>query len=244
MVEGSAKPFCLVLAALEDSFTPALARWEREWIAAPPHSEVAQVPPVDRSRGSTFVAKVAIWIAEARSGDGEALGNVLEAYRRYLYQIATDELPKHPVASLSPSDLVQETLLRATEKFQDFRGATAVEFVAWLRETLHHKLIDASRWSIRAKRNIERTMDGQEFPWASAVASEPSPSSAARRNEEADTVRLAVAGLREDFRTVIELRNFDGLTFEEVGARMNRSADAARKLWWRAVEELADRIEP
>jgi len=44
--------------------------------------------------------------------------------------------------------------------------------------------------------------------------------------------------LSADQQQVITLRNFEQLGFEEIGSRMNRSADAARKLWSRSIETL------
>jgi RNA polymerase sigma-70 factor (ECF subfamily) len=49
--------------------------------------------------------------------------------------------------------------------------------------------------------------------------------------------------LPDDYRRVIELRYLEEQSFEEIGARMQRSADAARKLWARAVERLQQELE-
>ncbi len=56
--------------------------------------------------------------------------------------------------------------------------------------------------------------------------------------EEADRVDAALARLPEDHRRVIELRNREGRPFGEIGDILGRSADAARMLWFRAVERL------
>jgi RNA polymerase sigma-70 factor (ECF subfamily) len=48
----------------------------------------------------------------------------------------------------------------------------------------------------------------------------------------------AIDRLPDDYRRVIEARSFDGLSFEEVGARLDRSAEAARRLWVRALDRL------
>jgi DNA-directed RNA polymerase specialized sigma24 family protein len=48
----------------------------------------------------------------------------------------------------------------------------------------------------------------------------------------------ALDALSADHRRVIVLRNLELRSFVEIGALMNRSADAVRKLWVRALEEL------
>ena len=44
--------------------------------------------------------------------------------------------------------------------------------------------------------------------------------------------------LPEDYRRVIELRYREGLSFEEIGAILERTPNSARKLWARAIERL------
>jgi RNA polymerase sigma-70 factor (ECF subfamily) len=67
-----------------------------------------------------------------------------------------------------------------------------------------------------------------------------SPSGVASQRE--DELRLAdtLAQLPVDYREVIVLRHIEGLPFEEVGRRMQRSAGAVRMLWLRALKQLRE----
>jgi RNA polymerase sigma-70 factor (ECF subfamily) len=47
-----------------------------------------------------------------------------------------------------------------------------------------------------------------------------------------------LAQLPDDYREVLVLRNLQGLPFEEVAERMERSVGAVRMLWLRAIEKL------
>jgi len=69
-------------------------------------------------------------------------------------------------------------------------------------------------------------------------AASPSPSAEAMAHERAEALQLALARLPEDYRQVIALRHLEQLSFDEIGALMERSADAVRKLWTRAIERL------
>jgi DNA-directed RNA polymerase specialized sigma24 family protein len=62
-------------------------------------------------------------------------------------------------------------------------------------------------------------------------------------HEQAEALEQALAGLPKDYRQVILLRYQEEHTFEEIGRLMNRSADAARKLWLRAVERLQQEMD-
>jgi DNA-directed RNA polymerase specialized sigma24 family protein len=49
--------------------------------------------------------------------------------------------------------------------------------------------------------------------------------------------------LSDDHRRVVVLRNLELKSFAEIAAVMQRTPDAVRKLWYRAIEVLADRLE-
>jgi RNA polymerase sigma-70 factor (ECF subfamily) len=65
-----------------------------------------------------------------------------------------------------------------------------------------------------------------------------SPSGHAQRNEQEIMLADALAELPGDYRQVIMLRHIEGLPFEEVAERMDRSCGAVRMLWLRALERL------
>jgi RNA polymerase sigma-70 factor (ECF subfamily) len=56
--------------------------------------------------------------------------------------------------------------------------------------------------------------------------------------EETAELKAAIARLSVDYQQVIRLRSFQRLSFVDVGRRLGRSADAARKLWVRAITRL------
>src|SRR5207253_1741044 len=62
------------------------------------------------------------------------------------------------------------------------------------------------------------------------------PSQLASGNEQTADLERVLDRLSEDYRQVLVLRHREECSFEEIGRRMERSANAARKLWARAVE--------
>jgi RNA polymerase sigma factor (sigma-70 family) len=69
------------------------------------------------------------------------------------------------------------------------------------------------------------------------------PGSQAIAEEEAAALEAAMSRLPDDYREVIQLRNWQALAFKEIGERMGRSADATRKLWYRAILQLQQEME-
>jgi RNA polymerase sigma-70 factor (ECF subfamily) len=183
-------------------------------------------------------------MAAARAGSREALGRALEACRRYLLRVAEGELGPDLKSKGGASDLVQETFLEAQRDFARFDGSSDEELRAWLRQVLLNNVgAFTRRYRHTGKREVAREVglgaDGSSFGVEQALAgSSLSPSGAAIQHEQALALRRAVDRLPEECRRVVILRFEDGLSFEELGQITDRSADAARKVWSRAMERL------
>ena len=65
-----------------------------------------------------------------------------------------------------------------------------------------------------------------------------SPSKVIAGREEQVVLEHAMSLLSEDSRQAITLRHRDNLSFAEIGIRLGKSEDAARKTWARGVEQL------
>jgi RNA polymerase sigma-70 factor (ECF subfamily) len=62
-------------------------------------------------------------------------------------------------AQLDPSHIVQQTLLKAHERFDQFRGQTDLELRAWLRSILARSLLDATRKFGRQKGDRAQSLE-------------------------------------------------------------------------------------
>jgi RNA polymerase sigma-70 factor (ECF subfamily) len=183
-------------------------------------------------------------LAAARAGSTEALGRVLETCRRYLLTVAERQLDPKLRAKGGASDLVQETFLEAQRDFSGFRGTSEAELLAWLSRLLLNNAGNfARRYRGTDKRDIGREVllgagDSSGAAAPDPAADTPSPSGQAMANERAAALQRALARLPDDYRQAIVLRYQEGRSFEEMGQLLNRSPDAARKLWMRAMDRL------
>lgn len=183
------------------------------------------------------------WVAAAHAGNDAALGRVLEVCRVYLLQVANGELESQLRAKIGASDVVQETYLEAQRIFDRFAGRTPEELRAWLRAILLNKLATAARhYRGTAKRQLGREVPIEAGSDAPGPADPPDPgrtaSSVFVREERMGLLMAAIGRLPEDYRKVILWRQVEGLAFADMAGRLGRSEDAARKLWWRALQAL------
>jgi RNA polymerase sigma-70 factor (ECF subfamily) len=184
-------------------------------------------------------------IRRARLGEAEALGDLLELYRRYLMLFCRLQIDRRLQGKVDASDVVQETFLQAHRAFGEFRGTTEGELVEWLRRILVSRLAKLIRQycgtlrrDIRLERQLDKELDQSTQMACRLVMSESSPSGKAARRERAVLLVDALEQLPADYREVIILRHFEDLGFPEVAQRMDRSEEAVKKIWARALAAL------
>jgi RNA polymerase sigma-70 factor, ECF subfamily len=193
---------------------------------------------------SDAVRELSSLVSAARQGDADALGRLLEVFRPYLLKVAEQDLPGALRGKCGGSDLVQETLLEAHRDFagREFRGPDDIR--AWLKSILKHNLADQVRRYIESdKRSVERERPlpseiGTDLLKSGIVDQNPTPGARVVAREEAAAVDAAVDRLPPDEQAVILYRNRDHLGWDEIGLRLDRSGEAARKLWSRAIDRL------
>jgi RNA polymerase sigma-70 factor (ECF subfamily) len=183
----------------------------------------------------------------ARAGSTEALGQVLDGCRHYLLLVANEELDSALQAKGGASDLVQETFLEAQLAFGRFQGSTERELLAWLRRILLHNLANLRRrYRHTEQRQVAReiSLEAADHLQGLLAAEASTPSAQAIRAEEAAAFQQALERLPEHYRQVIVWRHREQRSFQEIGQLLGRSPDAARMLWWRAFEQLANELNP
>jgi RNA polymerase sigma-70 factor (ECF subfamily) len=185
---------------------------------------------------------------QARTGDGIALGRLLEHYRAYLSLLARLQIGRRLQGKVDPADLVQETFLAAHRDWTTFAGGSERELVGWLRGIMAGKLaklvrhyLGTQRRDVRLERDLAAEMDqSSQALDRGLMIQQASPSEQAAQRENGVILANALSRLNEDYREVLILRHLEGLSFPEVSERMQRSLDAVKKLWTRALKQLRE----
>jgi RNA polymerase sigma-70 factor (ECF subfamily) len=187
------------------------------------------------------------WIEAVRRGDAAGLGRALESFRDHLNQIARRAIEPALATRIGASDIVQETFLAAQRGASGFRGATEAEWRAWLEAILVNRLANARRAQLGTKkRRVERLGATVDVSGSRAFLQDEATPPCHRliHRERDEALEAALNRLPERHRTVVLWRHDERLGFEAIGTRLGISADAARKLWARALLRLKQVLGP
>ncbi|MBS0207279.1 MAG: sigma-70 family RNA polymerase sigma factor [Planctomycetes bacterium] len=180
---------------------------------------------------------------------GDAL-KPIESYTEYLRLLARMQLASQLRGKLDASDVIQQTVMQAHARRDQFHGKTEEEWIGWLRTILANVLTSTMRAYRTGARDIrlERSIDACLEESASRVeewlvASQSSPSLQASRHEELIRLAGALALLPAEQREAVELHHLQGRTVAEVGAVMGRTRPAAMGLIFRGLKRLRELLD-
>ena len=170
-----------------------------------------------------------------------------ERYRGSLRVLAGLHLPAYLRGKLDPSDVVQQVLLKAHEKRDQFRGHSEAEAAGWLRAILTNTLAEVARGYGRQQRDParERSLEAAVEESSARLegwlaADQSSPSEAADRHDRLRKLADAVTRLPDDQRRAVELRHLFELPVADIAAEMGRTEVAVAGLVRRGLKRLRE----
>lgn len=167
-------------------------------------------------------------------------------HRSFLRLLACAEIVPSLRRKIEPSDIVQQTLLKAHETRDNFRGESDPEMAHWLRRILQHNIVDSVRALHSQKRDITREqslISPREFDQTSLrldrlLASYSLPSQNAMRSEQLLQLSEAVFELAEDQREAIIQHHLKGRKLAQIAADWGRSQASVAGLLQRGLRKL------
>jgi RNA polymerase sigma-70 factor, ECF subfamily len=157
-------------------------------------------------------------VDQAKAGDREAFRALVVRYQRKVYAVALG-IVKDPDLAW---DVAQEAFVRVHQHLADFKGEAS--FSTWVLRIGSHLAIDALRKErASSKEDIDEVRDadvheGGEGILATALGNDPQQN--ALRRELAGKMSQALAQLPEKHRTILVLRELEGLSYEELAERL------------------------
>lgn len=177
-------------------------------------------------------------------------GRILEPFRRYLRVLAQVHLDARRRGELDPSDIVQQTMLRAWAGFDQLRARLSGVVAAWLRKILARTLADAVRDLERARRDAGRERSLQALVDQSAsdlesllTADQSTPSEQAEGNEQLLRLADALCSLPDDAREAVVLKYCRGRTLAEIAKHLDRTPSVVTSLLHRGLKRLREILD-
>ena len=180
-------------------------------------------------------------VQEAKDGSSEAIGTLFERFGTRLYAMIRSKMGSSLQNRVDPEDVLQNTMLKAFEKIDQFDGNGPTTLLGWMAIIAHHEMRDQARFHQRGKRdNRQNTAIATKHRFlADKVRSQ---TSALVLKEEWRILEDALNQLESDHKEIVVMRKLQELSFAEIGERMGRSPDACRMLLARAMTKLTQHV--
>ncbi|MGB1556155.1 MAG: RNA polymerase sigma factor RpoE [Oceanococcaceae bacterium] len=180
----------------------------------------------------------AMLVERAQAGDPRAFDALVLKYQHRILQLVT-----RFVSEADAPDVTQEAFLRAWRAIGKFRGQSA--FFTWLYRIA---INTAKNWLVsRARRPAGQDMDiqdAEDYGISEQLREQDTPEHIALSGEINERIALALETLPDDLRTAITLREFEGLSYEEIAQAMDCPIGTVRSRIFRARAAIDEHIAP
>lgn len=203
-------------------------------------------PEPDRDRLETRVL-----LQICQRGDADALDRLARRFYPAVSRMVRARMGPRLRAKEGLEDIVHDVFVRLLTSLDNYEPRSDARFVTYLAKIVHRTVATRAERDRTLKRDVDREVPidrkvnatdsstfGQQLVGQSVSVREV----VAGREMEA-IVDECVAALDDDQREVILLRDYACSSWEDVGAELGRSAEAARKLHQRARANLIDAVK-
>ena len=169
------------------------------------------------------------WIARAREGDSVAFEEIYNRYERRLYAFIYRLMGN----SEDANDLTQDTFVKAYMALP--RTAPDLNLSAWLHRIAANTCMDVLR-----RRKLIRWLPWETFdtnPGLEPAASDD-PVGEYAQVETSGEVQVVLDKLTPKHRMALTLKEYQGMSCDEIGSVMGLSRSAVKSLLFRAREEF------
>lgn len=176
-------------------------------------------------------------VVRSQQGDKHAFDVLVLKYQQRIASIVSRYLRDQDEVA----DVTQEAFIKAYRALANFRGDA--QFYTWLYRiainTAKNHLVAKSR----RPPNTDKDINDGEFSENSVVLeAEDQPETLLARDQLQSVILAAVDDLQEDLRTALMLREFDGLSYEEIAEIMACPVGTVRSRIFRAREAIEKKI--
>ncbi len=179
-------------------------------------------------------------VAAARAGDDRAFEALFLRYQPRIAAYVAGMVRDHGRAE----DITQEVFMSALRRLRDGDDEREIVFRPWIYEIAKNKCIDSYR---RGRNTTELSFDAHDQIGAAEHGrlAEPgaTPDAAVEGKLDLDNLRGAFGGLSPVHHEILVMREFEGLSYREIGDRLGMSRAAVESTLFRARKRLGEEYE-
>lgn len=175
------------------------------------------------------------WLQQYRLGNSEALGRLIEQYRRPLFKFLLNMVHDMDLAE----EIYQDVWLRAIRNLHRFNGTN---MLSWLFKIAHNRMIDHHRKK-KPLTPLDSTSEDGRTLYESLPSSEPDPAQHVSARDLGTRIAEAVAELPDEQREVFLLRQNANLSFKEIARIQHVSINTALGRMHYAMQHLRDLLQ-
>ena len=177
-------------------------------------------------------------VARVQKGDSRAFDLLVLKYQHKIFGL----ISRYVRDADEVQDVAQEAFIKAYKALPGFRGDSA--FYTWMYRiainTAKNYLVSRSRRPPGSDVEVE---DAEYYEGGGALRSIENPENALFGAELKPVVEDAISGLPADLRTAVTLREFDGLSYEDIADIMDCPVGTVRSRIFRAREVIDTRVK-
>ncbi len=177
-------------------------------------------------------------VAQAKAGDQNAFGELVNRYERKIYRLAKNITRNDEDAE----DVLQDAFLKAYSHLDNFKGDS--KFYTWIvRIAVNEALMRLRKRKTDRSVPLDEPMDlGEETVNREIAVWEDNPEQRYSKEEWRQILDEAVESLKPDFRTVFVLRDIEELSTEETAEALGISVPAVKSRLLRARLALREKL--
>ncbi|MEP4146340.1 MAG: RNA polymerase sigma factor RpoE [Halioglobus sp.] len=176
-------------------------------------------------------------VARVQTGDSRAFDLLVLKYQHKIFSL----IGRYVHDADEVQDVAQEAFIKAYRALPKFRGDS--QFYTWLYRiavnTAKNHLVSRSRRPPGSDVEVE---DAEYYEGGAALRDIETPETALFGAELKRVVEAAISDLPDDLRTAVTLREFDGLSYEDIADIMDCPVGTVRSRIFRAREAIDNKV--
>jgi RNA polymerase sigma factor (sigma-70 family) len=177
-------------------------------------------------------------VAATRTGDDRAFEELYSRYRDRIFSFILSKVHDHGRAE----DIAQDVFMSALRRLRS--SDQTISFKPWIYEIAKNACIDEFRRGSRA-REVPLESDGEFVVdrQAAAVSAVPTPPAAVESKQRLNDLRGAFGGLSASHHQLLVMREFEGMSYDEIGERLDMTRQMVESGLFRARRKLSEEYQ-